>query len=104
MLPQNVPRITAYTEVSISPGRRSTKMFRLFSSGKRNDSKFRPKNIIIAAGIVNISVLTTPAVTTACLPAVVPVALCLAIMRETVTGIPLDAAVRNTENTERQIW
>ena len=79
------------------------KIFRLSSSGKRNAKRLRPKKIIIAAGTVKISVLTTPAVTTACLPAAVPVALCLAIMRETVTGMPLDAAVRNTENTERHI-
>ena len=104
LLPQNVPRITAYTDVSMSPGSSMTNISMLSPSGKRNDSISRPKNNIIAAGTVNSSVPATPAETTACLPAKVPVALCFAIIRDTVTGIPLDAIVKNTEKTERHIW
>ena len=54
-------------------------------------------------GMVIAKVQITPAVTAACLPEISFLALDFAIRRETVTGTPLDATVKNTENTVRQI-
>ena len=74
------------------------------SSVKRKPSAPRAIKSIIAIGMVNISVATTPAVTAALEPFIFPVAPFFAISLDTVTGIPLEAAVKNTAKTERQIW
>ena len=73
------------------------------SSEKRKPSAFLPNTRIIAIGIVNISVATTPAVTAECFPRSSFTAPLFAMRRETVTGMPLEAAVRNTAKTDRQI-
>ena len=79
-------------------------MFRQFSSGKRKPYKFFARNSTKATGTVNMRVRAIPEETAPCLAAMLPDALCLAIMRDTVMGMPLDVAVRNTAKTERQIW
>ena len=104
MSPQNAPRITEYIEVIISPGRIIRNTARHLSSEKSRPKIFCPPNIRATAGTVKIRVLTIPAVTTAFLPAVFPSAFCFVISRDTVIGTPEDAAVSNTENTERAIW
>ncbi len=74
------------------------------SSENRKPNAFRPKKSISATGIVTASVQTIPAVTAACLPRTSFCAALFAISRDTVTGTPLEAAVRNTAKTVRQIW
>ena len=73
------------------------------SSENKNPKTFLPKNKIRAIGTVTASVHKTPAVTAACLPETSCTAFDFAIRRDTVTGIPLDATVKNTEKTVRHI-
>ena len=72
-------------------------------SENRNPNIFLPKKSIRAMGTVTISVHIIPAVTAECFPLKSPLALLFAISLETVTGMPLDAAVRNTAKTVRHI-
>ena len=104
MFPQKEPRITAYMEVIISPGSKIMKISRQRSSENKNPKAFRPKNRIIAIGIVTARVHKMPAVTAECFPRVSLTAPLFAMRRDTVTGIPLEAAVKNTAKTVRQIW